>query len=305
MTPKAPAAAAPASPQQDTATSRLEAELATLRQQLDTIDTELVDLLCRRAAISRAVGAAKQGKIDSVFRPQREVALLDRVAALGYPHIPHNYVRAVYREILSASRATQQQEHVACQGRAGSPAHLVALHIFGSQPTYTHTGPCPKALAQLASGACHAAVVPAPNPSTLAGAQFIKALARSMCTCIACTHHNGAPFWVLARETEDLAPGCTVFILLEHNTPHPQPHTPAWRNALTAALAQAGLPMQQCTALAQKQTKTTASATLVAVQCLARENFCSQACQHTLKAVLTPFASAITVLGWGPTMVEQ
>ncbi len=305
MTPKAPAAAAPASPQQDTATSRLEAELATLRQQLDTIDTELVDLLCRRAAISRAVGAAKQGKIDSVFRPQREVALLDRVAALGYPHIPHNYVRAVYREILSASRATQQQEHVACQGRAGSPAHLVALHIFGSQPTYTHTGPCPKALAQLASGACHAAVVPAPNPSTLAGAQFIKALARSTCTCIACTHHDGVTFWVLARETEHLAPGCTLFILLEGTTTaHPQPHTPACHTGLATALAQAGLPMQQCTPLAEKE-NIPATTALLAVQCLPRENFCSQACQHALEAVLAPFASAVTVLGWGPTMAEQ
>ena len=296
---------APPSTQQDTATFRLEAELATLRQQLDTIDTELVDLLCRRAAISRAVGAAKQGKIDSVFRPQREVTLLDRVAALGYPHMPRNYVRAVYREILSASRATQQQEHVACQGRAGSPAHLVGQSIFGSQPTYAHSGPSPKALDQLVSGACHAAVVPAPNASTLAGAQFIKALARSGCKCIACTHQNGTAFWVLARETENLAPGCTLFILLEHNaTTQPQAHSPAWHSALAAALAQAGLPLQQCTPLAKKQTNTPASATLVAMQCLACENFCSQECQHTLNAVLAPFASGFTILGWCPTLGE-
>lgn len=306
MTPKAPATASPAWQQQEKANAHMEAELAVLRQQLDTIDTELVDLLCRRAAISQAVGAAKQGKIDSVFRPQREAALLERVAALGLPHMPHKYVRAVYREILSASRATQQQEHVACAGQAGSPAHLAALAIFGSQPAYAHSGPSPKALAQLASGACHAAVVPAPNPSTLAGAQLIRALARSHCKCIACTHYKGAAFWVLARETEALAPGCTLLVLLNyHATTQPQPHSQAWHNALAAALAQAGLPLLQCTPLAKKQTKNTATTILLEVNCLPRENFCSQQCLHTLDAVLTPLCNTHTVLGWCPTLGEQ
>ncbi|WP_027188337.1 chorismate mutase [Desulfovibrio cuneatus] len=297
---------APACPQPDSANSRLEAELAVLRQQLDTIDTELVDLLCRRAAISHAVGAAKQGKIDSVFRPQREAALLERVAALGHLNMPPQQVQAIYREILSASRATQQQEHVACAGQPGSPAHLAALAIFGSQPCYAHSGPSQKALAPLASGACHAAVVPAPNPGTLAGAQFLKALARSGCKCIACTHHKGAAFWVLARETESLAPGCTLFILLKHNaTTQPHAHSQAWHSALATALAQAGLPVQQCTPLAKKQTKNTATTMLLEVNCLPREIFCSQQCLHTLEAVLAPFCSTYTLLGWCPTLGEQ
>lgn len=286
-----------------TANALLEAELALLRQQLDAIDTELVHLLCRRAAISRAVGAAKQGKIESVFRPQREAAPLDRVAALGHAELPPRHVRAVYREILSASRATQQQEGVVCQGRPGSPAHLVALEIFGSQPTYTHSGPSPKALAQLASGVCHAAVVSAPNPATPAGAQFLRALARSGCKCIACTHHKGAVFWVLARETEALAPGCTVFVLLEHNGhTQPQPHSPP---ALALALEQAGLPLLQQTFLAQQQAKKHTDTTLLALHCLPRENFCSQQSLHSLGAALAPFGSTCTVLGWCAALGEQ
>lgn len=78
--------------------------LNELRKQIDDTDRQIVELLDKRAAIAKQVGAAKQG--GPVYRPEREKQVLDQ-AAKNSQVMPEPAVRAIYREIISACRNIQ------------------------------------------------------------------------------------------------------------------------------------------------------------------------------------------------------
>jgi len=89
------------------------ASLEDMRRAILALDTELVALLNRRAALSRAVGDCKRAGGQSIYRPDRETALMRQLEAMCGESLPIEHLQAIYREILSSSRALQQPERVA------------------------------------------------------------------------------------------------------------------------------------------------------------------------------------------------
>ena len=57
--------------------------LAELREQIDEVDSRLLELLNRRAGLSLAVGQAKKKVSGKVFDAAREARLLERLASLN------------------------------------------------------------------------------------------------------------------------------------------------------------------------------------------------------------------------------
>lgn len=82
--------------------------LSALRQKIDQLDADILEMLGKRMAVSSQVAAAKQ-QSTQFFRPGREAALLasltGRNATLG-----DDLVRGVWRQILSASIARQKPD---------------------------------------------------------------------------------------------------------------------------------------------------------------------------------------------------
>lgn len=87
--------------------------LGKLRALIDAVDERIVELLNERAALSLMVGKNKGG-IGPVHRPGRESELLRALKKKNNGPLPDGYLEAVYREILSASRALQRREVVLC-----------------------------------------------------------------------------------------------------------------------------------------------------------------------------------------------
>ena len=59
----------------------LQRELAVVRQQIDAIDRQLLELLNQRASRAQQVGEikARHGEAGFIYRPEREAQVLHRV----------------------------------------------------------------------------------------------------------------------------------------------------------------------------------------------------------------------------------
>jgi chorismate mutase / prephenate dehydratase len=97
--------------------------LAAIREEIDSIDRELIALLNRRAAASVEVARIKRSGDVSTYVPSREQEVLNNVLGANEGPLTETHVRAIWSEILSASRHLQRPLRVA---------------YFGPQGTYTH-----------------------------------------------------------------------------------------------------------------------------------------------------------------------
>ena len=136
------------------------AGIASLRQEIDALDSKLLELLNRRAAVVRKVGELKGGK--RVYRPEREAEILRRVAANG-GEMPAEGAAAVFREIISACRALEQEIRVAYLGPQGTFSEQAVRQHFGHAVLAEPAATIDEAFRSAESGASQFAVAPAEN----------------------------------------------------------------------------------------------------------------------------------------------
>jgi chorismate mutase len=85
--------------------------LARCREEIERIDDEIVALLARRMALGKRTGELKREAQLPILDPDREAAVLRRVAALASDSaLPAEPVDAIFREIVSMSRRAQEVE---------------------------------------------------------------------------------------------------------------------------------------------------------------------------------------------------
>ena len=92
-----------------------ETELDAMRREIDVLDAELLDLLNRRGRIVFEVAAVKHCEGEPrYYRPEREAALLRRLAAANEGPLPDGEVMRLFREIVSTCRALEQRLVIGC-----------------------------------------------------------------------------------------------------------------------------------------------------------------------------------------------
>ena len=113
--------------------------LTELREQIDDVDSRLLELLNRRAGLSLAVGQAKKQVSGKVFDPAREARLLERLAQLNKGPLKTEHVTAIWRAVLSASRSLQKPCTVAYLGPEGTFSYFAAVDFLGASASFV---PC-------------------------------------------------------------------------------------------------------------------------------------------------------------------
>lgn len=108
-----------------------EMDLEGPRNEIDSIDQELVRLLNERARLSQEVARLKARSRADIFVPSREQQVLDNVLGAGAGPLKAEHLRSIYREIFSASRDLQRRLRVAFLGPAATFTHEAALRLFG------------------------------------------------------------------------------------------------------------------------------------------------------------------------------
>ncbi len=137
--------------------------LPELRALIDALDKKLVRLLNQRARVSLAVGALKKQDNLPVWQPQREKELLEALASCAGEALPPEHLKAIYKEILSSSRALQQEETIGFLGPEGTFSHLASRHIFGQSAIVTPFSSIARLVTALQGGKCDYAVIPIEN----------------------------------------------------------------------------------------------------------------------------------------------
>ena len=105
--------------------------LKELRAKIDAIDTRLVRLLNERTRVVLDIGKLKKRRGESIYVPAREKEVLDRLVSINRGPLPNSAIRAIYREIMSASLALEKQVKVAYLGPPATFSHQAARSRFG------------------------------------------------------------------------------------------------------------------------------------------------------------------------------
>lgn len=106
-------------------------KLKHLREQIDAIDRQLLELLNRRARIAQEVGHVKAENDAPVFRPEREAQVLRNAAERNLGPLCSEDVQTVFREIMSACRALEKRVSVAFLGPVGTFSEEAVYRQFG------------------------------------------------------------------------------------------------------------------------------------------------------------------------------
>lgn len=115
------------------------ANLAALRAQIDKLDVQIVELLNKRAAIAAQIGKVKADQGGEVFSAAREEEVLANVLAAHHGPLDAVTLKAIFRELISGSRAIQKQQKIAYLGPEYSYSHLAAIQRFGEASIYNRT----------------------------------------------------------------------------------------------------------------------------------------------------------------------
>jgi chorismate mutase/prephenate dehydratase len=135
-------------------------ELDRLRREIDRIDDEIAELLEKRAAQARKIGALKAG--TSAYRPERESQILLRVSKRNGV-LPSERVAGVFREIISACRGLEEWIRVSYLGPEGTFSEQAVRKHFGRAVEAIPVPSVDEAFRRCESGGTQFTVVPAEN----------------------------------------------------------------------------------------------------------------------------------------------
>jgi len=110
--------------------------LDVYRKQIDSIDNEILELLNQRMKSVEAIGIAKQTTGTSIYRPEREKEILDRLKDLNDGKLNAKAIDAIFLEVFAVSRNLEMPEKVVFLGPDGSYTHQVAESRFGAMGNY-------------------------------------------------------------------------------------------------------------------------------------------------------------------------
>ncbi len=140
-------------------------DLKALRTEIDRIDDEILRLLNQRSTHVIEIGKLKrQTDADAnLHTPAREAEIFARLTATNPGPFPNEGIRAVYREIMSASLSLEAPQKVAYLGPRATFTHLASRQKFGDSAQYVPMNTIKDVFSEVERGRANFGVVPIEN----------------------------------------------------------------------------------------------------------------------------------------------
>jgi chorismate mutase/prephenate dehydratase len=138
-------------------------QIAEIRQRIDQIDSEVLRLLNRRAALVLEIGRLKTEQSLDFHVPQREEEIYTRLGVENTGPFPLHAVRPVFREVISACLSLEHPLRVAYLGPRATFAHLAAMERFGLSAQLLAMRSIAEVFAEVEKGNADFGVVPVEN----------------------------------------------------------------------------------------------------------------------------------------------
>lgn len=164
-----------------------ELDLKEIRDQLDVVDGQLVELFEKRMALCGDVAQYKMASGKAVYDPVREKEKLEAVRRLAHSPFNETAVGELFAQMMTISRRYQYQMmgsregepsgfklvenlstagvRIVYQGVEGAYSHEAALRFFGEQADVYHVPAWEDAMEEVAEGRAAYAVLPIENSS--------------------------------------------------------------------------------------------------------------------------------------------
>jgi len=141
-------------------------KLLEIRDCIDAIDDEMLELLSKRATCAEEVGKVKRaaGETDIWFyRPEREAQILNRVSKNNKGPLANERITAIYREVISSCLALEQSIKVAFLGPEGTFSQEASKKHFGQAVETIPVGSIGQVFKEVENGTVDYGVVPIEN----------------------------------------------------------------------------------------------------------------------------------------------
>jgi chorismate mutase/prephenate dehydratase len=168
--------------------------LEELRNRIDDIDHQLVELLNERARVVVEIGKLKSKTGGQIYAPDREKQVLEKITKANKGPLPDKCLVAIWREMMSGSFVLERPLRIGYLGPGGSFSHTAAMLKFGQSVEYEPLADIRSIFDEVSKGHCDLGLVPVENTSGGGVIETLDALIDSdvkVCSEVLMTiHHN-------------------------------------------------------------------------------------------------------------------
>jgi chorismate mutase/prephenate dehydratase len=137
--------------------------LEELRERIDKLDHQLVQLLNERARIVVEIGKLKNKTDKPVYAPDREKEVFAGIAEANKGPLPDRCLVAIWRELMSGSFVLERPLRIGYLGPGGSFSHTAAMLKFGQSVEYEPLADITSIFDEVSKGHCDLGLAPVEN----------------------------------------------------------------------------------------------------------------------------------------------
>ena len=156
-------------------------KLQEIRESIDAIDDQVLELMNARALFAKKVAETKQASGEKVkfYRPEREAQILRRMMSQNSGPLRDEQITRIYREIISSCLSLEEELNIAFLGPEGTFSQVAVHKHFGHSVKPLPCETINLVFRKVESGAAHYGIVPIENSTegiiTLTQDSFIDA----------------------------------------------------------------------------------------------------------------------------------
>jgi len=138
-------------------------DLGSIRKKIDSLDEKIVALLNDRTNLALEIGKLKDEKGGPIYAPEREIEVYGRIQSLAKGPLPADSLKAIYREIMSASLALEHPLTIAYLGPEATFTHIASISKFGASVSYKPLNTISDVFAEVEKSRANYGVIPVEN----------------------------------------------------------------------------------------------------------------------------------------------